>query len=232
MKPLIGITIDSQGQPDNERTLGKLSLNWNYAEVIAQAGGLPMLIPPSADMEEVARRIDGWLIPGGADIDAARFGEPNHPKADLQDPSRFEAEERLYRSLDPDTPVLGICYGCQFLNIVRGGSLIQHLPDEVGHERHTGGTVEELALTGGKLAAIAPKATGRSYHHQAVGRVGAGLEVTAKAEDGTVEALEASDRPWMLAVQWHPERSLDDPLNKRLFEEFVAAARRYREAKG
>lgn len=230
MKPIIGITVEPKADPGDARTRGKLTLNWNYPEVVANAGGVPIMIPPTADMAEIAKIIDGWLIPGGLDLDASNFGEENHPSVELQDPSRYQSEAELYKHVDPALPILGICYGCQFLNVVRGGSLIQHLPDQVGHDAHEGGTLESYALVGdSKLASVAGgPVTGKSFHHQAVGRVGQGLKVTAKAEDGTIEALEATDRPWMVAVQWHPERSPDDAANQGLIKAFVEEAARFR----
>lgn len=233
MKPIIGISVDCRQDSEDPRTRGNLSLNWNYAQAVSDAGGVPVLIPPTADMDALAEIVHGWLIPGGADIDAARFGEANHPKVELQDPARFDAEARMYRAIDPELPVLGICYGCQFLNVVRGGSLEQHLPDRVGHESHTGGTLQSYPLRESKLREIVgeAQATGKSYHHQAVARVGEGLNVVSEHEDGTVEAIEATDRPWMIGVQWHPERTLEDSGTKRLFEDFVRQAAAYAEGK-
>jgi putative glutamine amidotransferase len=231
MKPIIGITVESRHDPDEPRTRGSMSLNWNYGQAIEEAGGVPILIPPMADMAEVARVIDGWLIPGGYDIDARRWGEENHEKVELQDPARYDGEAGLLRQIDRDLPVLGICYGCQFLNVARGGSLIQHLPDVV-ETGHTGGVLQSYDIASSKLREVAgPRVEGKSYHHQAVGEVGEGLTVVAKAEDGTVEAVEATDRPWMIGVQWHPERTMEDPAMRRLFEEFVTQARQFAEAR-
>lgn len=235
MKPIIGISVDCKQDEADARTGGQLTLNWNYAQAVAEAGGVPILIPPSADMEEVAKIIHGWVIPGGDDIDARHFGEENHPKVELQDPARFDAEARLYRVLDAETPVLGICYGCQFLNVVRGGSLIQHLPDVEGKDTHTGGVMQAYEIDpASKLEKIVGETAieGKSYHHQAINTVGTGLTVVAKSEDGTVEALESTDRPWMIGLQWHPERTFADPKTRRIFEDFIAAARRNQESRG
>lgn len=226
--------METAHEPDNARSRGKVTLNWNYPEVIAQAGGVPMLIPPTADMEEVAKLLDGWLIPGGLDIDASRFGEPNHPAVELQDPSRYDSEAALYRAADPNLPILGICYGCQFLNVIRGGSLNQHLPDALGHDGHTVGTEESYQVDPSSHLAqiVGTKLKGLSYHHQAAARLGQGLRVTARAEDGTIEAVEATDRPWTIGVQWHPERSPDDASNRALIQKFVEAAAKYAVEKG
>ncbi|RYG23871.1 gamma-glutamyl-gamma-aminobutyrate hydrolase family protein [bacterium] len=233
-KPIIAITVESQRDAENARTGGKFELNWNYAQMVAEAGGLPLVVPPVADMDEIAALADGWLIPGGADLDSAIWGEPLHPKAELQDGTRFEAEKRLFEALDPRVPVLGICYGCQVLNVLRGGSLEQHLPDIVGNESHSGGTMQEYAVEEDSLLARSAGTTsmqGQSYHHQAVGKVAEGMRVVAQTPDGTVEALEATDRPWTIGVQWHPERTPDDIATRRLFERFVAVADAYRMSK-
>ncbi len=229
-RPVIGITVDCKQDPDDPRSGGKLTLNWNYAEAVTLAGGVPILIPPTADMEVISKIIHGLLIPGGDDIDACRFGEQNHSKVELQDPARFEAESRLFAKLPEDLPIFGICYGAQFINVVRGGTLIQHLPDVVGHEAHTGGTLQSYAVDPRSKLSKAIECTemsGKSYHHQAVKDLGTGLKVVATNEDGTIEAIEATDRPWMVGVQWHPERTLEDEATKKLFQDFIKAAHRF-----
>lgn len=230
-KPIIGITVDCKKKSEDDPTPGNFHLNWNYTQAIAEAGGVPVAIPPTADPDAVAEFIDGWLIPGGDDIDAREFGEENHPKADLQNPVRYRAERALMARIPSSMPVLGICYGCQFLNVIRGGSIEQHIPDRVGDDRHSGGTLAEYCVEAdSKLAAATGSTTvaGKSYHHQAVGRIGEGLRVVASHEDGTVEAIEAEDRPWLVGVQWHPERTLDDPATKNLFRTFVEEAAEFR----
>jgi len=230
LKPLIAITVESKHDPDDARTRGKIDLNWNYAQAIADAGGVPLVIPPVADMSEVAGLIDGWLIPGGRDIDAANFGEENHPACELQDPSRYAAEKALFEAADPNLPILGICYGCQFLNVVRGGSLIQHLPDVPGADIHTGGPRQEYEVSDrSKLREVVQedRISGVSYHHQAIKKPGGNIQIVAKSTDGTIEAIEATDRPWLIGVQWHPERTLESPESIRLFAKFVDSARSY-----
>jgi putative glutamine amidotransferase len=233
-KPLIAITVDVIPEPDNERTRGRLSLNWNYAQMVAEAGGNPLLVTPLTDTGEIASLIDGWLIPGGDDIDASHFGEENHPKVGLQDPRRWEMESGLYSNISPELPILGICYGCQFLNVKRGGSLIQHVPDVVNHESHSGGTMQTYHVASSSFLAKYAGTDwieGKSYHHQAVGQLGQGLEVVAKTEDGTVEAIEDKTKPFLVGVQWHPERTPDDEATRSLFREFIAAAKTYSESK-
>lgn len=231
MKPLIGITVDAKFDAEDSRTNGKLTLNWNYAQVIADAGGIPILIPPQADPAEMACLIDGWLIPGGNDIDSKHWGEELHPAAEVIEPQRFDLERALYSQVPPDMPVLGICYGCQFINVAQGGSLTQHLPDVTGHALDQKGNMQTYDLATDSQAAQVlgtAKATGESWHHQAVARVGTGLSVVGRNEDGTIEALESCEKPWMIGVQWHPERTPDAADSQSLFKNFVEAAAKYR----
>lgn len=228
MKPIIGISVDCDHDPEDVRSRGKLQLNWNYAQAVSEAGGIPVLIPPTADPEAIASIIHGWLIPGGGDFDAKLFNEELHPKADLVDPERTAAEMALYRALPLEMPILGICYGCQFLNIIRGGSLQQHLPDVLGHDGHRSGEPQAATVEEGSLLAEATGQTvvhGKSYHHQAVAGLGENLRINAHHEDGTVEGVEATDRPWVVGVQWHPERTLEDGATEALFRRFVQAAK-------
>ncbi len=233
-RPLIAITVDCAHDPEDARSRGRLQLNWNYAECVQRAGGNPILITPLTDVAPLLPLIDGWLIPGGDDIDAKHFGEENHPKVGLQDPKRFESESNLYKSVDAELPIFGICYGAQFLNVKRGGSLVQHLPDVVDHEEHTKGTLQEYSLEpGSKLARIvgSEQAIGKSYHHQAVNRLGEGLRVNAHFSDGTVEGVEDPTHPFLVGVQWHPERTPEDPATLALFDTFIQQARSFRAKK-
>jgi putative glutamine amidotransferase len=234
MKPIIGISVDCKQEPEDAQSEGKLTLNWNYAKAVSESGGIPILIPPTADMDVIAELIDGWLIPGGRDIDASEFGEENHPMVTLQDPARFEAESRMYHAASPEMPVFGICYGCQLINVIRGGSLHQHLPDVPGRVVHTGGVLQDYTVeSGSKLASLtrAKDISGKSYHHQGLNKIGEDLAVSAYCDDRTVEAIEATDRPWLIGLQWHPERTFNDPKTRRIFDGFIAAAKEYKARK-
>jgi gamma-glutamyl-gamma-aminobutyrate hydrolase PuuD len=231
MKPVIGITASLVPNPANSEKPPKVVVNQEYADRILEAGGIPLVVPFGVDPSEILGLIDGLLIPGGDDLDPALYGESPHPKLVREDPTRFELEKSLLEIAPAALPVFGICYGCQLLNVLRGGSLYQHLPDSVGHEKHAGGTLSRLHLKpGSSVYRIAGQAEieGRSYHHQGVARLGACLEVTATDDDGTIEAIEANDRAWTIGVQWHPERTPCSEATRKLFRAFVEAASEYR----
>jgi putative glutamine amidotransferase len=192
----------------------------SYIDAVHRAGGAALLLAPDPalieDPDEALDLIDGLMLAGGADIDPAAYGAQPHAKTDGTVPARDGFEIAItHRALERDIPVLGICRGMQLLNVARGGTLYQHLPERFGHHEHrrAPGTFEgadhEVRLAPGSLAARAAgeelHAT-KSHHHQGVDRVGEGLVVTGWAElDGLPEAIEAPDRRFVLGVQWHPE---------------------------
>lgn len=228
MKPTIGISTRLITAEDGAR---RLDLPLRYAEAVALAGGVPVVIPTLSAVSDFAALVHAWLIPGGGDLDSALWDEPAHPKSEGHDPQRFASDRALYRTL-ADRPMLGVCHGCQFLNVMRGGTLIQHVADVVGHEEHSGGTLQHYRIApGSRLASIlGESARGKSYHHQAVGRLGQGLRAVAWADDGIVEAIEATEGPWMIGIQWHPETTNDLADSRSIFGAFVAAAEAYRSA--
>ena len=191
-------------------------------------------MPPSDNaVEETLDVLDGLVFSGGIDIDPGHYGAERHPATDPAQAHRDVGELRLLEAaLERDLPTLAICRGFQLLNVLRGGNLIQHLPEEVGHEGHR----EELGVfsehpvvieAGTRLETIlGPRHEAvRSSHHQGVGRVGVGLVESAYAEDGSLEAFEDPSKQFAVGVLWHPEMEEDD---KRLFEALVAEARLYR----
>ena len=206
-----------------------------YVRAVDQAGGRPLLIPPSEDgAEETLDAVDGVLFSGGSDLDPELYDQDPHPATSGVVAGRDRAELALLEAaLARDMPVLAVCRGSQVLNVARGGDLVQHLPDVVGDEKHkhTPGTFADHDVTlepGTRLAGLlGDRAPVKSHHHQGIGRLGKGLKVAAYAEDGTVEAVEDTSHRFAFGVLWHPEAGED----LRLFEELVGAAADYRGAR-
>ncbi|SRR6266545_2539125 len=232
-RPLIGIT--SYAEPEarwGAWTLPAALIPLSYVESVERAGGRALIVPPSMDaVEETLDALDGILFSGGADLDPGGYGAETHPATNDVRPERDRAELALLEgALARDMPVLAVCRGSQLLNVARGGDLVQHLPEVVGDEKHkvTPGVFSEHGVEidpESRLGSlIGPSARVQSHHHQGYGRIGTGLEPVAHAEDGTVEAVEDPGNRFALGVLWHPEEGED----KRLFEQLVAEARRYR----
>jgi putative glutamine amidotransferase len=233
MRPLIGITSYAEeirwGVWTEEAALIPLS----YVRAVEHAGGRALVVPPSEDgLEETLGALDGLILSGGGDLDPQLYGADAHPATDAPRRARDEAELRLLQAaLHRDMPVLAVCRGSQVLNVARGGDLVQHLPDQLGHERHKhepgqfsdhGVRLDPESRVGVLLGEHAPV---KSHHHQGYGRLGEGLREAAWADDGTVEALEDPDKRFAVGVLWHPEEGEDFAL----FSALVDEARRYRE---
>jgi putative glutamine amidotransferase len=194
-----------------------------YHRLVQRAGGCHLLLPPGEDAHaaRIVARLDGLVVSGGPDVDPARYGAGREPDCGPSDPARDAWELALTRAaLDRGVPLLGICRGMQILNVLLGGTLVQHLE---GH-RGTPGVFGEhpvRPVAGTRLARVLPEPLSvPTYHHQAVARLGEGLVAGAHAEDGTVEALELPDaaHPFVLAVQWHPEEGRDVRVMRALVE--------------
>lgn len=193
-----------------------------YIEAVTRAGGLGVMIPPQPLTTDQAtsllQGLDGLIITGGADINPARYGQEKGPHTQDSEHLRDALEDTLLgaaRALG--MPILGICRGAQMLNVHLGGTLHQHLPDVVGHDRYRVGDgifhPEPMSITEGSLLHQIlgeGEVPGHVYHHQAIDEVAPGLRVTARGFDGTIQAIEMTDYPFGLAVQWHPEENLDD----------------------
>src|SRR5581483_11929413 len=198
-----------------------------YIDAVERLGGRPLVVPPSEEgVEETLDALDGIVFSGGSDLDPRHYGAEPHPETDGIRPERDRAELLLLQgALALDLPVLATCRGSQVLNVCCGGTLHQHLPELLGHERHRHepGTFSEHAITldaetrlGRMLAHHGPV---KSHHHQGFDRLGEGLRPFAWADDGTVEGLEAPGRRFAVGVLWHPEFGEDETLFRALVEE-------------
>jgi putative glutamine amidotransferase len=189
----------------------------DYVRQVQDAGGIALVIPPQPDgVDEILDVIDGLILTGGNDLEANSYGAEPHAEAEVPDPERDAFEAALVRAaIARDVPFLGICRGIQVLNVALGGTLTQHLPESHGtddHRRSVGtfeGNEHLVQLSEGSLAARAAGETIHrvpSHHHQALDRLGDGLELTGvSVDDGVPEAVEVPGKRFALAVQWHPE---------------------------
>jgi gamma-glutamyl-gamma-aminobutyrate hydrolase PuuD len=194
---------------------------------VERAGGRAVLVPPDPDgIEEVLDALDGLIFSGGNDMAPESYGAEPDPATNGTNPARDEGELALLAAaLERDLPVLAICRGVEVLNVVRGGDLVQHLPDVVGHEEHRAvvGEFSEHAVRVDPASRLGEvRGPVKSHHHQGLGRLGEGLREVAWADDGVVEAVEDPQKPFLLGVLWHPEAGED----QRLFEQLVEAARK------
>lgn len=231
--PIIGITTYHRTEA------GEFTLPGAYVDAIAFAGGIPVLLPPHpADSTPLLMALDGLILAGGGDIDPALYGGEAHPSVYLVDAERDTSELALAKAaLSANIPILGICRGMQMLNVATGGDLVTHVPDLYGDRTphrldHPRRPVEHTVQISpdSRLAqllgtsAIAPTISVVSWHHQAVKAIAPAWTVVAQAADGLIEAIEHQQHPWLLAVQWHPELSLDAPVHQRFFQGFVSSA--------
>lgn len=231
VKPRIGITMDYvTGKPH-------YMLPWTYAEAVEKAGGLPLMLPYRSDLSQVPHYLDGLdgvVLSGGDDLDPSLFGEERHAMAKAIDPDRQTFEFALLAEIEKRaTPVLGICLGSQLMNVYRGGSLYQFLPDlhrehPIEHRRlndwatRHGVTVDTQSNLAHLLGTTRLECN--TSHKQSVRTAGRGLRVVATAPDGVIEATEDPSFPFYIGVQWHPERQNSEANHLKLFEGLVSAA--------
>jgi len=232
MRPVVGITIGDGGRP------GFHSMREDYVRSVEQAGAVPVGLPPvrAEDAAALLDRLDGVLLSGGVDVDPVLFGQAPHPKLGQVDRRRDDFELALTReALRRDMPILAICRGHQVLNVATGGTLIQDIPSIVtGAVEHDAGgprwrRVHRVDVSpASRLREILGQDTMsvNSFHHQAVDRLGEGLVVSARSEDGIVEGLEAPASRFVLSVQWHPESFWSRPDSfQPLFDAHAEACR-------
>ena len=206
-----------------------------YVRAVEAAGGRALLVPPSMEgIDETLDALDGLLFSGGSDLDPEIYGQEAHAETDGVVPERDRGEIALLQAaLERDMPVLAVCRGSQVLNVARGGDLVQHLPDVLGDEKHkhTPGVFadHDVDLVSGTRVQqiLGDHAPVKSHHHQGYGQLGEGLREAARADDGTIEALEDPSLRFAVGVLWHPEAGEDFAL----FEALVEEARAYHEAR-
>jgi putative glutamine amidotransferase len=235
--PVIGICAAVEQARWGAWDMPSYLLPRNYVDAIQRGGGLALMLPPdprvTEDPDQVLDLLDGLILAGGADVDPSTYGAERHPATDHGSIERDEFELALARrAMERDIPFLGICRGMQVMNVSRGGTLVQDIPERAGHDEHrrVRGTFEgadhDVRLRSGSLAARAAGEehhAAKSHHHQGVEGIGEGLEVTGWAEmDELPEALEDSARRFALGVQWHPEADETSRLIAALVTEAAA----------
>jgi putative glutamine amidotransferase len=242
-RPLIGVTTSEMRpaqlvnrRPEGEPVAHEMALGLTYLRAIESAGGIPLVMAPLelAVVAPLLERVDGICLSGGPDVDPASYGEgrrsshlgPTEPNLDVFELAVAAAASKR------GMPVLAICRGMQVLNVSRGGSLHQHLPDlglSIDHRQRKPGSVPTHDVTLASESRLA-QALGQellatnSFHHQAIDRLGSGLVPVAWTADRTIEGIEDPEKPFMLAVQWHAELHRDRAPEHALFEALVAAA--------
>ena len=226
MQPFIGVTssVDAEGRP---------VVRDPYVRALHAAGARPVPLPFVADEAQaraLLERLDGLLFTGSDDLDPKLWNEAQHARTVLIHPARAIAELLFARAaLAAHLPVLGICGGMQTLNVACGGSLHQHLPDVPGTLEHQDSTYTVRHTVKTEAGSRVAELLGESFavntsHHQAVHELGRGLIATAHSPDGVIEACELRNARFVLGVQWHPERMLDEGEQLRLFAALVSAA--------
>jgi putative glutamine amidotransferase len=241
--PLIGVTTSEvrrkeaiQPTPQGEPAQTELALGLEYVHAIEAAGGLPVVLPAldPATVAQLLGSLAGICLTGGPDLEPATYGGGGHPQLGPTEPKVDSFELAAARhAWAVGMPVLAICRGAQALNVARGGTLVQHLPDLPGVSLQHRQSVTAARAThavqiapGSLLGELVGGRTLRvnSFHHQAVANLGEGLHASARSPDGVVEAIEAPGRPFVLGVQWHAECLAARPRHAALFEGLVDAA--------
>jgi putative glutamine amidotransferase len=242
-RPLIGVTTSevrraesTEPTPEGEPPRHEMALGLPYLRGLEAAGALPVVMPPLSEdaIESLLDRFDGICLSGGPDLDPQTYGAEPHPELGPTEPDLDRFELAVARRADTrEMPILAICRGTQALNVIRGGSLLQHLPEistEIAHRQKLPGDQPSHPVSiepGSKLEQVlgGREVEVNSFHHQAIGRLGEGLVVSARAPDGTVEAVEDPRRQFLIGVQWHAETLVHRTPEATLFRCFVEACR-------
>ncbi len=247
-QPLIGIAMDYEEDKYNPGQIKTYEVYKTYTDAVSKAGGIPVLLPPvdNEKLKQVFDRLDGVVLVGGADYPSTFYNQPKHETADEMHPVRADFDLRLAKMAleDKSKPVLGICAGCQILNIAGGGSLIQDIPSHVKAHVKERKTLHRRPADHPKNIPFKHKVKidkdsrlGTIYgieelpvptaHHQCVDKVAKDFSVVAHAEDGMVEAIESNDKNrFLFGVQWHPERDFES--NKNLWQTFIKKCATYK----
>jgi putative glutamine amidotransferase len=228
-RPLIGIcAYEVPASFSHWRDVDSVMVPAGYSRGVTAAGGLPLVIPPAEGTADLVDTLDGLLLTGGSDIDPSLYGQQPAPETAGVLPHRDRAELTLLRAaVAAGLPVLGVCRGMQLLNVLLGGTLIQHLADGAMHKGPPGTfTRHPVAVEGGTRlhAMVGGTAEVHSCHHQAPDAIGEGLVVTAHAPDGVAEGIELPGSEFCVGVLWHPEEDVEG--GGPLFRGLVAAAAR------
>ena len=238
--PVIGLTTYLEQAKQGVWDVRAAFLPQQYFDAVTASGGIAVLLPPQPARDAVADAVleglDGLILTGGLDVQPELYGAQRHPLTDPARPDRDAWELALFRGAEKRRmPVLAICRGLQLVNVARGGTLHQHLPEAIGTDRHRVGggvfatnTVE--VESGTALASLVGDGAldVHSYHHQGVDQLGDGLRVTARDDGGLVQAVESTGDGYVVGVQWHPEQNVED---RRLFAGIVDQAAVYADAR-
>jgi putative glutamine amidotransferase len=247
VRPLIGVTTsevrvpdDVEPLPQSDRRQTEMALGMKYLAAVERAGGIPVVMPPLEldSVDALLDRLDGLLLSGGPDMDPGTYGGRYHPQLGPIEPELDRFELALAHGADArDMPILAVCRGQQLLNVARGGTLYQHVPEEPGGQvdhrlpgRGRHGEHDVTIEAGSRLSHALGGVTSahvNSYHHQAVHDLGRGVKPVAWAPDGLIEGVELPDRDFAIGVQWHAEAIVQQPEQLALFREFIGAAGRY-----
>jgi len=245
MRPLIGVTTSEvrlgdkvEQTPQSDPPRREMALGLTYLKAIEEAGGIPVVMPPLQieAVEPLLDRLAGICLSGGPDLDPAAYDERAHPELGPVEPQLDFFELEIARRADArGIPILAICRGLQALNVARGGTLHQHLPDRPGTSPHHRQSAPGIMVThpveitpGSLLHRVVRRRRARvnSFHHQAVNRLGGGLRAVAWSPDGVIEGIEAPARDFVLGVQWHAETLIGRSEHAALFAGLVEASRR------